>query len=222
MEHSKIKVLIVDDHRIVRQGIHSLLEDCKWIEVVGESPDGVDMMRMIRHYPVNVVLLDINLPGPSGIELLRKLKSQSETSHIEVIILSMFTQEEYIIDAIKAGAKGYLPKNTSRNELLEAIRAVSEGQDYFSPLISSIIMKTVVKDKQEETHSDKPEDILSKREIEILMLFAQGLSNSEIADKLYISIRTVESHKNHILQKLGLRNNVDLVKYAIKHRMVEL
>ncbi len=222
MDHDKIKVLIVDDHRIVRQGIHSLLEDCQWIEVVGESPDGSDMMRMIRHYPVDVVLLDINLPGASGIDLLRKLKSQQETSHIKVIILSMFTQEEYIIDAIKAGAKGYLPKNTSRNELLEAIRAVSDGQEYFSPLISSILMKTIIKKKQEELVCDKPEDMLSQREIEILILVAQGLSNAEIAEKLFISIRTVESHKNHILQKLGLRNSVDMVKYAIKHRLIDL
>lgn len=222
MEHSKIKVLIVDDHRIVRQGIHSLLEDCQWIEVVGESQDGSDMLRMIRHYPVDVILLDINLPGLSGIDLLRKLKSQPETSPIEVIILSMFTQEEYILDAIKAGAKGYLPKNTSRNELLEAIRAVSEGQEYFSPLISGILLKSIVKEKQDDQQSDRPEDVLSKREIEILILFAKGFSNAEIADKLFISIRTVESHKNHILQKLGLRNNVDLVKYAIKHKLVEL
>lgn len=221
MDSRRIKVLIVEDHRIVRQGIQSLLSDCQWIEVTGEASDGNEMALMLRHKPVDVILMDINLPRLSGIELTRRLKSQKETSHIQVIILSMFTQEEYIIDAIKAGAKGYLPKNTSRNELLEAIRTVHNGENYFSPLISSILMKSIIKEDKENKQGDKPEDLLSKREIEILILFAQGFSNSEIAEKLFISVRTVESHKNHILQKLGLRNNVELVKYAIRHKLVE-
>lgn len=221
MDSRRIKVLIVEDHRIVRQGIQSLLSDCQWIEVTGEASDGNEMTLMLRHKPVDVILMDINLPGHSGIELTRRLKSQKETFHIQVIILSMFTQEEYIIDAIKAGARGYLPKNTSRNELLEAIRTVHNGENYFSPLISSILMKSILKEDKENKQGDKPEDLLSKREIEILVLFAQGFSNTEIAEKLFISVRTVESHKNHILQKLGLRNNVELVKYAIRHKLVE-
>jgi two-component system response regulator NreC len=135
----------------------------------------------------------------------------------------MFTQEEFIFNAIQAGAKGYLPKNTSKKELLEAIEAVHKGEEYFSQQISGIILKSYIKKAQnQEDESKKKEDLLSKREIEILKLFAEGVSNQEIADKLFISVRTVESHKNHIMQKLELKNTVDLVKFAIKNKIIEL
>ncbi|HAL63975.1 MAG: Two component transcriptional regulator, LuxR family [Bacteroidetes bacterium 38_7] len=223
MNELKIRVLLVDDHVLVRQGIKSLLDECSWIEVVGEVSEGNEMFHFLRHHAVDVILMDINLPHVSGIELTKKLGQTAETSNIKVIILSMFTQEEYIIEAAKAGAKGYLPKNASEHELLEAIHSVADGREFFSPQISGVLLKTILKQSSSITDDQqRPQDILSKREIQILTLLAQGLSNPEISEKLFISIRTVESHKTHILQKLKLRNNVDLVKYAIKHHLIEI
>jgi DNA-binding NarL/FixJ family response regulator len=135
----------------------------------------------------------------------------------------MYTNEEFIFNAIKAGAKGYLPKNTTRQELLSAIEAVSQGQEYFSETVSEIMLKSYVRiAKDDEKFFDKKDASLTIREIEILKLFANGLSNQEIADKLFISIRTVESHKNHIMQKLDLKTSVDMVKYALRNKIAEL
>lgn len=135
----------------------------------------------------------------------------------------MFNSEEYIFNAIKAGAQGYLTKNISQSELLEAIRTVSHGHEYFSESISNIILKSYIKKaKDKEDENLNPENSLSKRELEILKLFAEGHSNPQIAEKLFISTRTVESHKNHIMQKLSLKSTVDLVKFAIKHQIIEL
>lgn len=219
----KIKLILVDDHRLVRAGIKSLLQDNDRIEILGEADNGDDLFSLLQKEIPNVVLLDISLPGLSGIELTRKISDTPAYVGIKVLILSMFTQEEFIFNAIQAGARGYLPKNTSKKELLEAIDAVHKGDEYFSQQISGIILKSYIKKAQnQEDESKKKEDLLSKREIEILKLFAEGVSNQEIADKLFISVRTVESHKNHIMQKLELKNTVDLVKFAIKNKIIEL
>lgn len=222
MDH-KIKVIVVDDHTLVRQGILSMLADCGEIEIAGQAQDGKELEKLLLRVRPDIILMDISLPGQSGIEITRRLHASADTADIGIIIISMFTQEEFILESLKAGAKGYLPKNTSRHELLEAIQAIHAGREYFSPLISGIIMKSLIKTSEDNSlMQNGPENILSKREIEILTLFAQGLSNLQIADKLFISIRTVESHKNHIMQKLDLRNSVDLVKYAIRHKLIEV
>lgn len=135
----------------------------------------------------------------------------------------MYTSEEFVFNAINSGAKGYLPKNTSRSELLEAIRAVAKGEEYFAESISNTILKSYIKKaKSGNLEQLRDESLLSKRELEVLRLFAQGLTNQEIADKLFISIRTVESHKNHIMQRLELKTTVDLIKFAIRNNLVTL
>jgi two-component system response regulator NreC len=133
----------------------------------------------------------------------------------------MYTNEDFVFNAIKAGAKGYLPKNTTRKELFEAVNTIYNGEEYFSESISNIILKSYIKKAKTDENNEKKE-ALSIREIEILRLFAQGTTNQEIADKLFISIRTVESHKNHIMQKLALKTTVDLIKFAIKNKIVEI
>jgi two-component system response regulator NreC len=219
----KIKLILVDDHRLVRAGIKSLLNDNDRFEILGEAENGDELIVLLQKELPNVILLDISLPGLSGIDWTRKILETSAYNGVKILILSMFTQEEFIFNAIQAGAKGYLPKNTSKKELLEAIEAVHKGEEYFSQQISGIILKSYIKKAQnQEDESKKKEDLLSKREIEILKLFAEGVSNQEIADKLFISVRTVESHKNHIMQKLELKNTVDLVKFAIKNKIIEL
>ena len=215
-----IKVILVDDHTIVRDGIKALIAGQEDIIIIGEASSGRDLLSLLKSGQPEIILLDISLPDYSGIELCEIIKR--DYSNIQVLFLSMYTSEEYIFNAIKAGAQGYLPKNISQSELLLAIRTVSQGNEYFSDSISNVILKSYIKKaKDKEPENLNPENSLSKREIEILKLFAEGNSNPQIAGKLFISTRTVESHKNHIMQKLSLKSTVDLVKFAIKHQIIE-
>jgi DNA-binding NarL/FixJ family response regulator len=216
-----IKVILVDDHTIVRDGIKALLTGQDDIAIAGEASNGRDLLSLIKITHADIILLDISLPDYSGIELCEIIKRESPG--INILFLSMYNTEEYIFNAIKAGAQGYLPKNISQAELLLAIRSVSQGTEYFSESISNIILKSYIKKaKDKETENLHHENLLSKREMEILKLFAEGLPNPEIAERLFISTRTVESHKNHIMQKLNLKSTVDLVKFAIKHQIIEI
>ena len=218
---SQIRIVLVDDHQIVRDGIKALLTGTPEILVVGEAGNGQELLEILKKEEVDIVILDISLPGGSGIEITKTLTQ--EFAGIKVLILSMHTGEDFIFNAIKAGAKGYLPKNTTRKEILEAVHAIYQGEEFFSESISNIILKSYIKKaKNEEQEPEANEEKLTTREMEILKLFAGGLSNQEIADKLFISIRTVESHKNHIMQKLELDSTVDLIKFAIKNKIIEI
>ncbi len=217
----KIKIILVDDHQIVRDGIKALLTDVEDIDIISEASDHNVLREKLNLQNPDIIIMDISLPEISGLELAKRL-SESHPE-IKVIILSMYTDEDFIFNAIKSGAKGYLPKNTTRKEIIDAIRAVYAGEEYFSESISNIILKSYVqKAKTVDNQPERSEDKLTIREIEILKHFASGLSNQEIADKLFISIRTVESHKNHIMQKLELKSTVDLIKFAIKNKIVDV
>lgn len=216
-----IKIMLVDDHQIVRDGIKALLESLENVQVVGEASNAKELLEKLKNCKPDIIVTDISMPDISGIELTKIINEKEEFSGIKVLILSMFTNEDFIFNAIKAGANGYLPKNTTRRELFEAVNTIYNGDEYFSESISNIILKSYVKKAQNEELTEKKES-LSVRETEILKHFAQGLSNQEIADKLFISIRTVESHKNHIMQKLELKSTVDLIKFAIKNKIIEL
>lgn len=216
-----IKIMLVDDHQIVRDGIKALLESLDNVQVIGEASNAKELLGKLSFSKPDIIVTDISMPDISGIELTKIINEKEEFSGIKVLILSMFTNEDFIFNAIKAGAKGYLPKNTTRRELFEAVNTIYNGDEYFSESISNIILKSYVKKAQSEDQTDKKES-LSVRETEILKHFAQSMSNQEIADKLFISIRTVESHKNHIMQKLELKSTVDLIKFAIKNKIVEI
>ena len=165
--------------------------------------------------------MDISLPEISGIEITRKICS--DYPGINVLMLSMYNSEDFIFNAIKAGAKGYLPKNTSRNELLEAIYAIHSGEDFFSESVSKTMLRSYIRSATEdEKPGDKSNEVLTTREIEVLKLYVEGMINKEISDKLDISIRTVETHKNHIMRKLGLKSTVEMVKFAIRNKIVEI
>ncbi len=218
---NKIKVALVEDHQLVRDGIRSLLNNTQTIEVVAEADCAREMLSMLESIKPDVMLVDISLPEMSGIELARTIT----TNHpgIRVIILSMHTEQEYIFNSLRSGAKGYLHKSISREELIEAIEQVYQGNEYFSKEVSGIILKSYLKQIKNPERADEYEDKkLTARELEILRMVAQGYSNQLIADKLFISVRTVESHKNHIMQKLELTTTVDLVKYAIKSKIIDL
>jgi DNA-binding NarL/FixJ family response regulator len=221
LEMEKIKLILVDDHQLVRTGIANLLAGEAGFEIIGEAADAKDLFELLKKSQPDIAVLDIALPGMSGIEITKKL--HNDFPGIRILILSMHTSEEFIFNAINSGARGYLPKNTSRKELIEAIYAIQRGEEFFAESISNVILKSYIKKaKSDSPEEENNENLLSKREIEVLKLFAEGMTNQEIADKLFISIRTVESHKNHIMARLELKTTVDLVKFAIRNNIVLL
>jgi DNA-binding NarL/FixJ family response regulator len=216
-----IKIILVDDHLLVRTGIANLLSGEPGFEIIGEAADAREFFELLKQNQPDIAILDIALPGMSGIDITKKL--HNDFPGIRILILSMHTSEEFIFNAINSGARGYLPKNTSRKELVEAVYAIQRGEEYFAESISNVILKSYIKKVKSNSHDEENnENLLSKREIEVLKLFAEGMTNQEIADKLFISIRTVESHKNHIMARLELKTTVDLVKFAIRNNIVLL
>jgi DNA-binding NarL/FixJ family response regulator len=220
MNTAAISIFLVDDHQVVRDGLISMLAGFPEFHISGQAASGENLMADIRNIKADVLILDIELPDISGVELCQKVLS--ERPDIRILILSMYTGEEFIFKAIAEGAKGYLPKNTTRDELAEAIRAVAAGKEFFSPVISHIMMKSFINKAKSTRNEEKNHEELSKREIEVLRMLAEGIPNVEIAGKLFISIRTVESHKSHIMQKLELHTTAELVKYAIRNKLIEI
>jgi len=214
---NSIKVIIVDDHKLVTDCIDLFLKGAKDIEVIGVAHSGKDALSMLKKTTPQVVLLDISMPEMSGIQVTEAIKKKY--NNIRILILSMHSDYNNISNAIDAGADGYVPKDVSSEELVEAIQTISRGKNYFHATISDEIVKNYATKKQ--TNNDiLPQ--LTKRELEVLQLFAEGYNNSEIADKLYLSVRTIESHKNHILQKTNMKNSVELIKFAIKNKIIEI
>jgi len=217
---NKIKLLIVDDHQIVRDGLISLLSGTENLEIIGASSGFLNLIDSIKQKKPDIIIMDISMPEKSGIEITDIITQ--DFPDVKVLVLSMYINEDFIINALRAGAKGYLPKNTTKNELIEAIYTVYKGEEYFSKPISDIILKSYVKKIKTDEEINPKDNTLSIRETEILKLFVEGLSNAEIADKLFISVRTVESHKNHIMQKMGFKSTVEMVKYALKNNIAKL
>ena len=220
MNKNPIKIILTDDHQIVRDGIKAMLSDVEGIQIIAQAGSGKELFDLLKTKNADVIILDIELPDMSGIDICRQVTQEYPDTRI--LILSMYTGEEFIFKAISEGAKGYLPKNTNREELVMAIKSVSENREYFSPVISGIMLKSYIqKAKSRNTNAIDLTD-LSKREIEILRMLAEGYQNTEIAEKLFISIRTIESHKSHIMQKLELHTTAELVKFAIRQKLIEI
>jgi DNA-binding NarL/FixJ family response regulator len=214
-----IEVVIVDDHQIIRDGIEAMLLTSKRIKIIGEASDYNGLMEILEKQTPDIVILDIALPGKSGLEIAQELTDQEKG--IKILILSGNTSEENIIESIKAGACGFLPKDTSKEEFIKALTLVYNGEEYFGANLSKTIFRSYV--QQVKSNKDKdPETGLSAREIEIIKLLADGLSSKETGDKLFISPRTVESHKANILCKLNLKSRAELIKFAIKQGIVKL
>lgn len=217
---NKIKLLIVDDHKLIREGIESMIGGVQDIEVIGLVSTGEDAINMARDSRPDVVLMDIIMPGMNGIEASRWIKEEDHT--IKVIIVTMEISKDYVSAAIKSGVDGYLPKDIGKEVLLDAIRTVHSGVRYFNDAIKKLIFEDFYTVEKLKTPRKTLSNQLTNREMEVLALVASGKSNREIAETLSISVKTVETHKTHILIKLGLNNNSELIRYAVKHNIISI
>jgi len=216
-----IRLLLVDDHKIIRDGIRSLLSSNKEIEIVGECEDGDEVEAFLNANEVDVILMDINMKRMNGIDateyILKKFPDK------KVLALSMHNEEVYIAKILKAGALGYILKNTGKEELIEAINKVFDQENYFSKEVSDIMMSKYMKTQKKSATSKSliTLDELTKREIEILKLIATEMTNTEIGEKLFISSRTVDTHRRNLLQKLQVKNTAGLVRFALENSLTD-
>jgi DNA-binding NarL/FixJ family response regulator len=216
-----IRVLLVDDHAILRDGIASILSTAEGIEVVGGCSSGEEAINMYSEYNPDVILMDIMMKGMTGLEATRWIKEQNAS--IKVIIISSEIRKEFVSSGIKCGIDGYLPKDVEKAVLIEAIRTVVQNKKYFNAAVTSLVFEDFYKaEKEGKKRERKIATGLTARESEVLEAIASGKTNQEVADSLFISIKTVETHKANILDKLGLRNMTELIKYAIKNNIIEL
>lgn len=214
-----IKIALVDDHKILRDGIKISLIGNDEIVLVLDCANAEEFLTKYKSYNTDVFVIDMNLPGMEGEELTKLLLA--ENPETKVLILSALVDEESVMRAVKAGATGYLSKDAGTEELIEAIKTIYDGDEYFGGKISKIIFKSFSRINSEKNGSNS-ENILSNRETEVLKCFADGMTYKETGEKLFISPRTVEAHKNSILSKLELRTSADLIKYAIKNGLIEI
>jgi DNA-binding NarL/FixJ family response regulator len=212
-----IRILLADDHTVVRDGLRALLERQPDMTVVAEAADGRDSVRLAEEQSPDVVVMDIAMPNMNGIEATcRILAANPRTA---VVILSMHQDESYVLRSLKAGAKGYLLKDSLRSDIVDAIRAVSQGRSFLTRKISRIMQEDYVRQMERRGLEDSY-DLLTDREREILQLVAEGKANKEVAGLLNIGLTTVETHRTHILQKLGLHSVPELILYAVRKSIV--
>jgi two-component system invasion response regulator UvrY len=210
----KIKVLIADDHAIVREGLKQILADTKDIIVAGDAENGLDTIKLVRKGKSDVLLLDISMPDRSGIDVLKQIKK--EVPQLAVLMLSMHREDQYAIRSLKAGAAGYLNKQSAPAELVNAIRQVAAGRKYISPSLAQELANHIGDDHETPLH-----ETLSDREYQTLIMIASGKAVSEIAAELVLSVKTISMYRSRLLQKMKLRHNAELTHYAIKNHLVE-
>ncbi len=209
----KAKVLLVDDHVVVRQGLKALFASEPDVEVIGEAGNGREALGCIPKLQPNVILMDISMPGLNGIEATRQIRHNHPD--IKVVVLSMHANEEYVFQVLQAGASGYVLKQSDSMEVLTAIRAALSGGSFLSPPISRAVIDDYVR-RAEARGQGGDLELLTSRQREVLQLLAEGLSNQEIAKQLSISIKTVETHRSNMMNKLGVSNKTELIKYALR------
>jgi len=214
-----IRVLIVDDHNLVRQGLAAMLRAHEGFSVVGEAENGREAVRKAKELMPDVVLMDIAMPLLNGIEATRQIRHAAP--EVKVLVLSMYTEGEHVFQALKAGATGYVVKDADIAELLSAIRSVNGGNTFFSPVISRKIMESYLSE-DEDKKPGAATDHLTNREKEVLQLICEGYTNNEIAGLMKISVKTVETHRSHIMGKLDIHEVTGLIKYAIKKGIIVL
>ncbi len=214
----KITVIIADDHAIVREGTRQLLECEEDLEVVGEAADGEEAVNLVTRLKPNVAIIDISMPKLNGIEATKQIKSLVPTT--AVLILTIYDSEQYIFALLEAGAAGYLLKNVHSHDLIEAIRAVHNGESVLHPVVARKVLSRFVSSAQK--HEENPEDLLSERELQVLKLAARGMSNKAAADELSLSVRTIQAHLAHIFDKLQVGSRTEAILYGLKKGWLSL
>ncbi len=209
-----IRVLIADDHAIVRHGLKQIVAETDDITVIGEADTGAQAIKLVRNTPCDVVLMDISLPDRNGIEVLKQIKK--EYPKLPVLMLSMHAEREFAVRALKAGASGYLTKQSAPMQLVDAIRHVATGKKYITPSLAEEVANMLSGDMEQPPHK-----LLSDREYQTLCLIASGKTLSGIATELILSPKTVSVYRARVLEKLNLKNNSDITRYAIKNQLVE-
>jgi len=209
-----INILIADDHAIVRKGLKQILADTPDMTVADEASDGREVLDKIRKRQFDIIVLDITMPGMSGLDVLTLIKK--EKPKLPVLVLSIHPEDQYAVRVLKAGASGYLTKDSAPEELVEAILRVSRGRKYISDSLAESLASELNKDDGEHIHNR-----LSHREFEVMCLIASGKTVREIAGRLYLSVKTVSTYRSRLLQKMGMKNNAELTRYALKNRLID-
>jgi len=211
-------IVLADDHQLVRQGLRALLEGESDLRVIGEAGNGLEAVRLVERLNPNVLILDLMMPGINGLEVTRQIKKNSFQTGI--VILSMYADEAYVLEALGNGASAYVLKDSNASDLVHAVREVAAGRRYLSPPLSDRAIE-VYQETAKATVIDKYET-LTTREREVLHLSAEGCTSSEIASRLGISARTAETHRTHLMSKLGLHTQVELIRYALRRGIIQL
>jgi two-component system, NarL family, response regulator NreC len=215
----KIRILIADDHRVVREGLRALFTRAPGFSIVAEASDGVEVVQRVVQRKPDVVIMDISMPKVNGIEAVRQIKRIRHAT--KVLVLTIHENDEYVHQMVAAGANGYVLKDAGKEELLAAVRAVHSGERFFSPGVSKLIVEDFVKRSHAAPPAPPDSAIpLTDREGEVLQFIAQGLTNAEIAKKMFLSIRTIGTHRNNLMHKLDIHNTASLVRYAIEKGIV--
>lgn len=216
----RIRIVLADDHELIRSGLSKLLEGYKDLQIVGEAGDGVEAVERAKQLKPDVLVIDLSMPKLSGIEATKIIRK--ECPDVGVLVLTMHQNEEYVYQIFKSGAGGYILKEAGKDELATAIRTVAKGEKYFSTRVSEIMVdgylrRGVAREGRQALGADAGGIPLTRREREVLSMIAEGLNNQEISEKLFISPRTVDTHRTNIMQKLDIHDAANLVKYAIEH-----
>jgi two-component system nitrate/nitrite response regulator NarL len=216
-----IKILIADDHEVVRDGLKNILLSLGNVTISGEVANGEDAVNSYTLTKPDLVIMDISMPGMNGIDATRIIKENDPEA--KILILTMHDNQEYLNQIIRCGAKGFVLKNTDKEELLQAVKTVAAGENFFSKDISKLIIDNYIRSAKDTDKSESYKEVpLTKREIEILKFIAEGHSNQEIANKLYISYNTVDTHRKNIMHKLSIKNTAGLVRYAIEKGLIAI
>jgi DNA-binding NarL/FixJ family response regulator len=212
------RILLADDHALVRDGLKMILESVSDLEVVAEAGDGVEALHLGVNQEFDLAVLDVSMPRMTGLQVARELAKQRP--ELRVLMLSVHDNEQYFFEALKAGASGYVLKSEANRDLIEACRAAMRGEPFIYPAAASALIRDYL-DRAAAGEEDVPEDPLTPRELEVVKLIAEGQTSEEIAEALIISHKTVDRHRANVLEKLGMRNRVELTRYAIKRGLVE-